>query len=109
MDEKFIYDQVGKRIRQARERAKKTQEELAQAIDMSRGSIANYEGGRQAVYLSDLYLIADFLDASIMDLIPTVEEIRAKSAPEVEKADNLGQVEKEEIKSFIKEISEKGG
>lgn len=106
MDEKIIYEQVGRSIKQKRDAANKTQEELAQVLKVTRASIANYESGKQAIYLSDLYKIAEFLQISISELIPPVEEIRMLSAPDValEKASNLGKKEKEEIRSFIKEV-----
>jgi transcriptional regulator with XRE-family HTH domain len=107
MDEKLIYEFVGKKIRQIRERADITQEKLAPVLGASRASIANYEGGRQAISISDLYKLADYLKVQITDFLPSVEEMKEKSAPEqvLEKAQDLKEIEKEEIKTFIEKIS----
>jgi len=106
MDEKVIYDYIGKKIRQIREQRDMKQESLAGALGLSRASVANYESGRQAISISDLYKLADFLKTEICDILPSVKEIKEKSAPEqlIEKADDIGEEQKKEIKSFIEKI-----
>lgn len=110
MDEKILYRLVGAKIREIREKRVKTQEELANALGASRASVANYEAGKQAVYLSDLYRIADFLKVNIVELLPKMEEVRKRSDPGLllEGAKGLGADEKKEIMSFIDEVSEGG-
>lgn len=107
MDEKIIYDYIGKKIRYIRESTKINQELLASTLGLSRASIANYESGRQAISISDLYKLADFFKLEISEILPSVAEIKEKSSPKqlIEKASNLGDNEKEEIKSFIEKIS----
>jgi len=110
MDEKLIYYHVGQNIKETRDAADKTQEELAQALGVSRASVANYESGKQAISLSDLYKIADYFNVDINKLIPNMDLIKEKSTPEkrLEKDTSLKRKEKNEIKSFIKDVL-KGG
>jgi len=110
IDKKIVYERVGKNIQQYRDIAKITQEALASALDVSRASIANYESGKQSIYISDLYKVAEFLNISIYDLLPTLDDIKAKSAPEqlINTAKDLQEDERKEIKSFIKNLTEGG-
>ena len=72
-----IYEEVGRNIRRYRDGARRTQEQVAAAIGMSRASLANIEVGRQKVRLHHLYAIAEALDlASPALLLPP-----AASAP----------------------------
>ena len=72
-----IYEEVGRNIRRYRDGARRTQEQVAAAIGMSRASLANIEVGRQKVRLHHLYAIAEALDlASPALLLPL-----AASAP----------------------------
>ena len=57
-----IYEEVGRNIRRYRDGARRTQEQVAAAIGVSRASLANIEVGRQRVQLHHLYAIAAALD-----------------------------------------------
>ena len=61
---------LGKRIREAREQARVTQNQLAEAVRLSRTSITNIERGRQGVQVSLLVRIARTLGKNVADLIP---------------------------------------
>ena len=70
-DEKAEFDRsLGKRIRKAREQARITQDQLAEAVSLSRTSITNIERGRQGVQVSTLVRIARTLGGNVLDLIP---------------------------------------
>lgn len=55
---------IGKRIREARKAAGKTQEELASALGTTFQQVQKYEAGRNRVAASRLVEIADFLRVS---------------------------------------------
>ena len=103
INEELLYTEIGKTIKQFRENANRTQEELAKAIGVSRASIANYENSKQAIYISDLYKIADALGINVVDILPALKEIKSKSQPEslLDQAKNLTATEKKQIKEFI--------
>ncbi len=107
IDEDIIYSFIGNQIKKFREKANLTQDSLAKAIAVSRASLANYESGKQSIYISDLYKIADTLKIEIKEILPTVQEIKSKSLPEkiLEEAENLTEKEKKEIKLIIEKAS----
>jgi transcriptional regulator with XRE-family HTH domain len=65
-----LFFQIGERIRTRRERANLTQEDLARKVGLTRTSITNIEKGQQRVQVHTLYIIADFLNTSIYNLLP---------------------------------------
>jgi len=106
--EELIYTTIGKRIKEIREADNLTQEQLATAIKVSRASLANYESGKQAIYISDLFRLAIHLRLEIVDLLPSVKEIEEKSSPEIllEKAD-IPSEGKEALAAFMKKAQDK--
>ena len=46
------------------------QQDLASAIDTKRTSITNLEAGRQCIPLDKLYVLCEFLEVGIYDVIP---------------------------------------
>ena len=71
MDSPWLYEEVGKRIKNRRKHLQLTQERLAQLLGLSRASLANIEIGRQNLLLHRLYQIAATLDVEIVDLLPS--------------------------------------
>jgi transcriptional regulator with XRE-family HTH domain len=72
MQEERFNHELGARIRTAREGARLTQEALASAVGLSRGSIANIERGGQAPPTYRLALIAQALGVDLPALLPGV-------------------------------------
>lgn len=72
-----LYLEVGRRVRQARERQgqKLSQEKLAKRLGISRASIVNIEAGRQHAPLHMLWQIAEILGTDVTLLIPRREEL----------------------------------
>ena len=69
-DVKRFYEDVGRRVRAAREKAGLTQGQLATRIGLTRSSIANLEAGRQKILLHALYGLSDVLDLDPAVLLP---------------------------------------
>src|ERR1700744_2578665 len=72
-----LYRELGRKIRQARERQgqKLSQEALAQRLGISRTSMVNIEAGRQHTPLHVLWQIAELLETKLTLLIPSPEEL----------------------------------
>lgn len=68
-----FYSNLGKKIQQERGRLKKTQEQLADYLDLNRTSVTNIEKGKQRILLHTFLQIADFLEMEPNDLIPVSE------------------------------------
>lgn len=67
--EDLIYLRVGLRIKELRSLARITQFELAEAVGVSRASIANIEAGRQRTPLFTYVLIANVLGVTMRALV----------------------------------------
>ena len=72
---------IGKNIRLARTKQKKTQEELADALFVTRQTVSNYETGKSNPDVDTLLQIAQILDTDINTLIygPPVPEHRRRA------------------------------
>lgn len=83
--QKHLYVQLGKLIKNARERKGFTQASLAEISLLSRTSITNIEKGRQHLPLHTLYIIAQALGTKVADLLPEIksatETIYSKRIP----------------------------
>ncbi len=76
-DSNGLYREIGRKIRDARERAtpKLSQEKLAKHLGMSRASVVNIEAGRQHPPLHVLWQIAEILGIDPSLLIPRRDEL----------------------------------
>ena len=63
-----IYEELGKRIKAAREKEGINQEVVAQYLDLSRVSISNIEAGKQKIQLHTLLDIVKLLHIDMNDL-----------------------------------------
>lgn len=70
MDEVWITQQFGMRLRDIRTERGVKQEQLARRAGLSRTSVVNIEKGRQGVALSTLYRLAEALELQPGDLLP---------------------------------------
>jgi len=100
-DHRAFYEEVGRRIREARKRRKPplTQEALAKRVSLTRTSITNVEKGRQKFLLHTLAEIAAALQIEPASLLPQSSAEAERQLDEALK--NRPRSEKEWIKSAI--------
>jgi transcriptional regulator with XRE-family HTH domain len=100
----IIYKIIGSRLKEQREKAKATQEDIAIYLELSRASVANYESGKQRISVAELYRLSEYFDVEMNALLPSLKEMKTKFAPEniLDEAKNLKEEEREELKEFIK-------
>ena len=88
MHEDELYPLLGSRISTRRRTLKMTQRELADAVGMSRASVANIECGRQKMLVHHLYRLAGALQltspADLLPPAPSLARTSATSLPEIE-------------------------
>lgn len=96
--------EIGKKIKTLRKSKKMTQFELAEAMNLNRASISNYEVGRRTPHLSELKRFAEFFGVSLdyfgVSSQDEVFELLAR-AKEVFASDDIPKEKKE---SLYKEI-----
>lgn len=76
-----FYVELGKRIRDARKQRGFTQDKLARALQLTRTSVTNIEGGKQPVFAHQLVLCARTLGVTVDSLL------RAPETPSAPKLD----------------------
>jgi transcriptional regulator with XRE-family HTH domain len=79
-----FYAEVGRRIRDHRNKAGMTQEDLGRLLSppMTRVSVANFEGGHQRVLSHTLVQLAAALNVEVTDILPpkTVQPVANSNA-----------------------------
>lgn len=70
----FLATSVGKAIARHRKKNKICQQELAEIIGLTQGSVANIEAGRQMIPLPKIYAAATVLGVEVEQLLPRKEE-----------------------------------
>lgn len=70
----FVEKQIGKNIRELREKAKMTQDTLAAKLqlrgcDITRSAVAKIEVGQRHLYADEIILIKEILDVSYDDIL----------------------------------------
>ena len=103
--ENIVYKSIGTKLKKIRLEKDLTQDDIAQIIGSSKASIANYEKGDQAIYISDIYKIAFHFKIDVAEFIPTIDEIK-KQLPEfaIPAASELSNNEKASLDKFVKKI-----
>jgi transcriptional regulator with XRE-family HTH domain len=101
IDHQSFYEEVGRRIRDARKRRTPplTQEGLAELVGLTRTSITNVEKGRQKFLLHTLADIASALQVDPASLLPHFDGESARRLEEALK--NRPAAEKEWIKTAV--------
>lgn len=70
MDERSLYKWLGSRIRALRQDRGLTQTDLADAVGITRASLANIEAGRQRSLVHTMVGLAKALECDVCDLLP---------------------------------------
>lgn len=80
MDNKIIYNEIGKLLKKERKKHGLTQEELANLTNYSLSFIANIESNTyQSFSIHTLYNLANALNISIHNLLPDKETLEKKN------------------------------
>lgn len=105
----WINSYIGEKIAEYRKQKGHTQEDLGNALNLSRASIANFEAGTQAISIIDLYKIAIKLDEDIAAFLPKIDEVKTLiRAPEqkIKEDQLLTDEKKEKLTSIIKKLTQ---
>lgn len=96
-----LYAQIGKRIRELRQKKELSQTRLAEIVGLKRTSITNIEKGRQKLLVHTLWDLAEALSVSAKDILPAeVVETRSLNSGDMPK-DASGK-EREWLRAVIK-------
>jgi transcriptional regulator with XRE-family HTH domain len=97
-----IYEHIGMVIRTRRKALGMTQETLAAKLDISRGSLANIETGRQNVLVHQIYKFGLVLNLEPTDFLPITSNASARlDLAELPLPGDLKKSQKEQIARLI--------
>lgn len=99
-----IYKKIGSLIRDRRKTLGLKQEVLAKALNISRGSLANVETGRQGILVHQLYRFAQELELSPFDLLPQPPAQPRTEVSELPLPDDLKAKQKLQIAEFFSQV-----
>jgi transcriptional regulator with XRE-family HTH domain len=102
MEDSELYSRFGQLLRQHRERLGMSQAAVAQAIGLSRASVANIETGRQHIPLHHLYRLARALKVDVYALLPTINGVDALNVnPKIQSSIELSEREQEAVAKAV--------
>ncbi|MEI1280506.1 MULTISPECIES: helix-turn-helix domain-containing protein [Leptospira] len=95
---------IGRNVRNYRKDRKISVENIAKMVSLSKSSIVQIERGQQATPVHKLYLIAEALNCSIFDLLPSMEDFKRSKNSNVD-SQSLKRIKDDELKRILKTIS----
>ena len=98
----IYYASLGENIRKARDGAKLTQQDLANAIGLSRVSVVNIEKGRQKPMPHHLEMVIRTLQCSIEDIYPKITEYKSHNLFETVLKNISENSPNQELNAFLK-------
>lgn len=101
MVEDAFYEDFGRRIAARRRAIDMTQAEVAASVGISRAAVANIEGGRQRIYLHQVYRFAtalrlDDLSELLTLAVPQIDE------PRSDLGQDLSDVQRAQVESLLR-------
>jgi transcriptional regulator with XRE-family HTH domain len=106
IDADRLHRALGAQIRSLREGTDDSQEDLADALGLSRTSVVNIEAGRQRSPLVTLYRIAKRYGVDVTTLLPPMSEVDDGQVEErlIEEAVGRESPSRDAIASFVQEV-----
>jgi transcriptional regulator with XRE-family HTH domain len=100
-----IYKRIGLEISKRRKALRLTQQNVADAVGISRPSIANIERGDQRVFFDQIIEIASYLGIPSVDALLNAEmESSAHPSSNSISGARLNRVQRNEVKSILREL-----
>jgi transcriptional regulator with XRE-family HTH domain len=65
-----LWDEIGQRVKFIRQARKISVQEVADALNLTRSSVSNFESGRHKLPLEALLQIKNMLEVSLLDIVP---------------------------------------
>ena len=96
----IFYRELGRRIREAREKSHLTQEALAVKVSLTRTSVTNIEKGRQQLLVHTLVDISNALNVAPESLLPALQAL-------TEELDSLLKTESIQAQEWIRAVVDK--
>ena len=100
-----IYKTLGQGITALRRKSNMTQQQLADAVGISRASVANIERGEQRVFLDQAVAIASLFDLNGLDELMSAAHAEPLPAAEIKlSGDRLNRAQRREVSELLEEL-----
>lgn len=101
-----IYRVLGRAVTALRRKSGITQQQLADAIGISRASVANIERGEQRVFLDQVVSIASFFDVGGVDELLSSAQLDQRVRQRVNlSGDRLNRAQRREVNQVLEELT----
>lgn len=98
-------EQIGKRFKNLRERAKISQEKMAELMSVTRGQLHKYESGKNMMNTEKLQRAADALSVPIQEFFMEGEDALPITVEEKHLLDSYRAIPNEEVKQSILKLT----
>lgn len=98
-------EQIGKRLKELRERAKISQEKMAELVGVTRGQLLKYESGKNMMNSEKLQLAANALSVPVQEFFMSGEEVLPLDTSEKLLLDSYRAIPNKEIQESILKIT----
>lgn len=98
-------EQIGKRLKELRERAKISQEKMAELVGVTRGQLHKYESGKNMMNTEKLQLAANALSVPVQEFFMAGEEVLPLDTSEKLPLDSYRAIPNKEIRESILKIT----
>jgi transcriptional regulator with XRE-family HTH domain len=98
-------EQIGRRLKELRERAKISQEKMAELVGVTRGQLLKYESGKNMMNSEKLQLAANALSVPVQEFFMAGEEVLPLETSEKLLLDSYRAIPNKEIQESILKIT----
>ena len=100
-----IYKTLGRAITALRGKANITQQQLADAVGISRASVANIERGEQRVFLDQAVTIASYFELGGLDELMSAAHVESTAGTQIKlSGDRLNRAQRREVSELLEEL-----
>ncbi len=98
-------EQIGKRLKELRERAKISQEKMAELVGVTRGQLLKYESGKNMMNSEKLQLAANALSVPVQEFFMSGEEVLPLDTSEKLLLDSYRAIPNKDVQESILKIT----
>lgn len=104
-DEKYLKKFAGNMIKEMRERKNITQDELAEALNITRQAISRYENGDRGINQNLLFKMADYFNVTINDFFPSTKKNEQDIETKIEYTEYMQKISDNFVETLFNSLS----
>lgn len=104
-DEKYLKKFAGNMIKEMREQKNITQDELAEALNITRQAISRYENGDRGINQNLLFKMADYFNVTINDFFPPTKKNEQDIETKIEYTEYMQKISNNLVENLFNSLS----